>query len=153
MYNTPGALIYMENRFSYMKPRYSLWKSSYREGPRTTHVLMSGAIAQKIRRAMEVGARRGRKEKVENGVRAGERLSPTLPPHQPGQSLANSVPSKVPTNPSSESQTASEGDGSSSRSEVRNPIVGTVSRTSHTIARSHSPHPGWGGLVPEEIWD
>ena len=134
----------MENRFSYMKPRCSLWKTLYPGAARAAHVRISRAMAHKLWRAMEDGARGWRKEKGKNGVRVGRLVLPTLPPQQPAQSQANSTGSQSPSTPSSDQQTASEGEDFSGDGEGRNTRVWSISRTYPTMARSHFQHPGWG---------
>ena len=111
---------------------------------------MSGATAQKIRRAGgNVKSGRG-SEEGGNGVRVGQRMSSTPTPQQAALSPAKSASSQAPTTPSSDQETSSEGEISSSSGEERNSRVGTVNRTYPTIGRSHATHSGWGSLVSEE---
>ena len=135
-----------------MTSRYPLRKTLYREATRLQQVRISGATAQKIRRA-EGSAKSGRgSEEGGNGVRVGQRMSPTLAPQQPALSPAKSISSQAPTTPSSDQQTSSEGELSSTIVEGRDPGIGTINKTYPTIARSHPSHAGWGSLISEENW-
>ena len=128
-----------------MTTRYPLRNTLVRDAPRVAQVRMSGATAQKIRRA-GLSVNSGREsEGGERGVRVAQLVSPTLPPQQQAQSQANSTGSQSPSTPSSDQQTASEGEDFSGDGEGRNTRVWSISRTYPTMARSHFPHPGWGG--------
>ena len=135
-----------------MTTRYLLRNTLYRDAPRVEQVRMSGATAQKIRKAGG-NAKSGRgSEEGGNGVRVGQRMSPTLAPQQATPSPAKSAGSQSPTTPSSDQQTSSEGEQSLSSGEGRNPGVGTMNKTYPTMARSHPSHGGWGSLISEENW-
>ena len=70
---------------------------------------MSGATAQKIRKAKR-NAKSGRGgEESGDGVRVGQRMSPTLAPQPATLSPAKSASSQAPTTPSSEQETSSDG--------------------------------------------
>ena len=120
-----------------MSARYPLRNTLYREAPRMEQDRMSGATAQKMRRAGG-NAKSGRgSEEDGNGVRVGQRMSPTLAPQQPALSPAKSASSQAPTTPSSEQETSSEGELSSSCGDERNLRVGTMNKTPYN--RKASP--------------
>ena len=113
---------------------------------------MSGATAQKIRKAGG-NAKSGRgSEEGGKSVRVGQQMSPTLAPQQVALSPAKSASSQAPTTPSSVQETSSEGELSSNSCEGRNLGVETMNKTYPTMARSHPSYADWGNLISEENW-